>query len=139
MNSLDKKRNAFARNVFLIAGGYGFLALLPQYFLEDSINRNFPPSLTHPEQFYGFIGVSLAWQCAFLLIASNVARFRIFMLAAILEKVSFGAATLVLFGCGRVPRVVAGVGSIDLMFAVLFIAAFQSSRGMNAATANRRN
>jgi hypothetical protein len=136
VDSLHTKPNKFARNVFLIAGCYGVLALLPQYFMEGVINRNFPPALTHPEQFYGFIGVSLAWQCAFLLIASDVVRFRILMLPAIVEKVSFGVATVVLFARGRVPAPVVFVGSIDLLFAALFAIAFRSSREVNEEAPN---
>jgi hypothetical protein len=128
MKSVHTRRNAFASNVFLAAGIYGLLSLLPEYFLEDVINRNFQPPINHPEQFYGFLGVAVAWQCAFLLIASDVARFRMFVLPAILEKVSFGMAAVVLFARGRVPSLVACAGSIDLLFAALFVLAFLSSR-----------
>src|SRR5262245_30026543 len=105
---LGIKRYTFARRVFLVAGIYGLLALLPQYFMEDALSRHFPPPFTHPEQFYGFIGVAVAWQWAFLFIAHDVRRFRLFMLPAILEKVSFGAATVVLYSQGRVPVAVPG-------------------------------
>ena len=64
MNTLFLKRETFARVVFLIAGIYGFAVLVPQYFMEDLIARNYPPPLTHPEQFYGFLGLAMAWQCA---------------------------------------------------------------------------
>ena len=52
----------FAKRVFFIAGVYGILALTPMYFLEDRIGRDFPPPIAHPEHFYGFVGVALAWQ-----------------------------------------------------------------------------
>ena len=54
----------FARWVFLVAGVYGVLVVLPQYSLEARIARDFPPPITHPEYFYGFIGVALAWRVA---------------------------------------------------------------------------
>jgi len=101
------------------------VVLLPQYFMENSLSRNFPPPLTHPENFYGFIGVALAWQCAFLLIARDVQRFRLFMLPATLEKVSFGVATLVLYEQGRAAPLVACAGTIDLVLAAGFIVAFR--------------
>ena len=50
----------FARVVYFIAGIYGLLVLLPQYFLEEKTGRDFPPAITHPEFFYGFIAVAVA-------------------------------------------------------------------------------
>src|SRR5689334_16082459 len=70
------KRNKFASRVFLGAGIYGVIALLPQYFLEKKLGQDFPPPLTHPEHFYGFIGVALAWQLVFLTISRDVQRYR---------------------------------------------------------------
>ena len=58
----------FARRVYTVAGIYGLIVMLPQYFLEDRIGRDTPPPITHPEHFYGFIGVVIAWQLAFLVI-----------------------------------------------------------------------
>ena len=110
-----KTRHTFARRVFSVAGVYGLVTLVPQYFMESALNRHFPPPLTHPELFYGFIGVAIAWQCAFLLIARDPQRFRLFMLPAVLEKLSFGAATLALCAQGRVGWVVVCAGSIDLI------------------------
>src|SRR5262245_63460257 len=48
----------FARIVFLVAGIYGLLVVAPQYFLEAKIGRDTPPPITHPEFFYGFVGVT---------------------------------------------------------------------------------
>lgn len=118
----------FARRVFVVAAIYGFVALLPQYFLETKLGQDFPPPFNHPEQFYGFIGVALAWQVAFLLIARDVRRYRAFMLPAVLEKLAFGVAAITLYAQGRVAPAVAGAGSIDLLFAVLFILAFRAAR-----------
>jgi len=47
----------FARVVFLVAGIYGLIVLLPQYFLEAKVGLDSPPPITHPEFYYGFIGV----------------------------------------------------------------------------------
>jgi hypothetical protein len=47
----------FAKLVFTIAGVYGILVILPQYFLEAKNGRDFPPPINHPEYYYGFIGV----------------------------------------------------------------------------------
>jgi hypothetical protein len=126
---MDKQYKFFAR-VFLGAGIYGIVTLLPQYFLEEKLGRDFPPPLTHPEHFYGFIGVALAWQFVFLIIARDVQRHRLFILPAILEKLSFGVAALVLYAQGRLAALVAGAGVIDLLFAVLFVLAFRASRNV---------
>jgi len=114
----------FAKRLFLIAGIYGLLILPPHYFLEEKIGRDTPPAITHPEFFYGFVGVALAWQVAFLIIARDPVRYRLMMIPGILEKLGFGVAALVLYANGRlaVPMLAAGIG--DLVFAVLFAVAF---------------
>lgn len=118
----------FARWVFLTAGVYGLVVLLPQYFLEGRIGRDYPPPITHPEHFYGFLGVAIAWQVAFLLIARDTVRYRIFMIPSALEKLSFGVAVLVLHAQGRVPTALLGFGLIDLVFCVLFLVAFRLTK-----------
>jgi uncharacterized NAD-dependent epimerase/dehydratase family protein len=100
----------FARRVFLVAGIYGLLVLTPLYFLEGMIGREAPPAITHPEYFYGFIGVGLAWQVLFLLLAHDPVRYRLMMLPAILEKVSYGMALVALLAQGRVPLSVFAIG-----------------------------
>jgi len=121
--------NRFAKRVFLFAGVYGVFVVLPQYSLEARIARDFPPAITHPEYFYGFIGVALAWQVAFLLIAKDVQRYRLVMLPAVLEKVTFGLAAVLLYANARVAGSTVIGGIIDLVFAVLFAAAFRATRG----------
>jgi hypothetical protein len=114
----------FAKWVFTIAGVYGILGLTPQYFMESRIGRDFPPPVTHPEHFYGFVGVALAWQILFLMIARDPIRLRPAMLPGILEKLAFGIAALLLFTQGRVAALLVVFGAIDLLFAALFIAAW---------------
>jgi hypothetical protein len=114
----------FARWTFGLAGTYGIVVLLPQYFMESRIGRDFPPPITHPEHFYGFIGVALAWQLVFLVIAREPDRYRALMPIAVLEKLAFGPATLVLFAQGRAAAEVAIVGSIDLLLGAFFLTAW---------------
>lgn len=115
----------FARRVFLAAAVYGVVALLPQYALEARIGRDFPPPITHPEHFYGFVGVALAWQVLFVVIARDPVRFRPAMPVAVLEKLAFGGAAVVLFLQGRLHAAILGAGLVDLVLAALFLAAFR--------------
>ncbi len=116
----------FARRVFLAAGIYGILILPPQYFMEDKVGRDFPPAITHPEFFYGFIGVALAWQVFFFIIARDPGRYRLGMLPAILEKVGFGGAAVVLYLQGRLSTTTLAAGVADLILAALFLLAYRS-------------
>jgi hypothetical protein len=114
----------FAKRVFLMAGVYGLLVLLPQYFLEAKTGRDFPPPITHPEYYYGFIGVALAWQVLFLIISRDPVRYRLMILPSVLEKASFGVAAIILYLSGRVSSVMLGFGIIDLILGALFVAAY---------------
>ena len=114
----------FARRVFLGAAIYGFSVLLPQYFLEGKTGRDFPPPITHPEYFYGFVGVALAWQVVFFIISRDPARFRPLMIPAIIEKAAFGIPAIVLFLLGRLNAQMLGAGIIDLVLGTLFIVAY---------------
>ncbi len=114
----------FAQKAFRFAGIYGILVLLPQYFMEDRIGRDYPPPITHPEHFYGFVGLALVWQIAFLVIASDPQRFRPLMPVAVLEKISFGAAAVALFAAGRIPAAIHFFGWVDLALGALFAMAY---------------
>jgi hypothetical protein len=118
----------FARRVFLIAGIYGVVVLLPQYFLEQRHAVDRPPAITHAEYYYGFVGVALAWQIAFFMISRDPARFRPIMIAAILEKAAFGPATIVLFLAGRLDLEMLGAGMLDMTWGILFAIAWVKTR-----------
>lgn len=118
----------FARWVFLLAGFYGVAIVLPQFFLENQVGRDFPPPITHPEYFYGFAGVALAWQVAFLEIARDPVRYRPMMLAGILEKTTFGIATIMLFLEERLALPMLLFGLIDLLLGALFLVAWWKTR-----------
>jgi hypothetical protein len=114
----------FARTVFYIAGVYGLIVLAPQYFWEEKNGRDFPPAITHPEYYYGFIGVALACQVLFLIIARNPIRYRAAMIPSIIEKFSFGIAAVILFLQNRLAVPLFGAAMIDLILGALFVAAF---------------
>lgn len=124
----------FARRVFFWAGVYGLAVLAPQYFLEDSIGRDFPPAITHPEHFYGFIGVAMAWQFAFLLISREPSRLRPIMLAAVAEKLLFASSTFALLASSRAPAPLGLFAAIDLALGVLFLVSFFRLRTSSART-----
>lgn len=119
----------FAKYTFYAAGIYGLIALLPQYFLEEKINRDFPPAITHPEYFYGFVGVALAFQVVFLLIAGNPVRYRpLMLLSALLEKFPFVIAVYWLYAAGRVHSLMVGAATIDLILGILFIISYLKTK-----------
>ena len=114
----------FAKIVFFVAGIYGLLILSPIYFMESKIGRETPPAITHPEYFYGFLGVGLAWQVLFLVLATDPVRYRTMILPSILEKVAYGMALMVLFLQRRIALSAFAIGSVDWIFAFLFLVAY---------------
>lgn len=117
-------RIRFARKVFIIAAVYGLAVLLPQYFMEARVGIDYPPTITHPEYFYGFVGLALVWQLAFLLIASDVLRYRPLMLVAVLEKLSFALPAMVLYAQSRLAWPVLGFALMDVVLGMLFLSAY---------------
>ena len=120
----------FAKYVFLLAGVFGVLALAPMYFMEAQIGRDFPPAVTHPEFFYGFVGVGLAWQVAFLLMSRDPVRYRPLMLAAVLEKLSFSLAVFALYAQARAPALLLPFAATDFLLGALFIASYMKTKGL---------
>jgi surface polysaccharide O-acyltransferase-like enzyme len=114
----------FARRVFLIAGVYGLIVLLPMYFLEEKNGRDFPPPITHSEYYYGFVGVAVAWQIVFLIMSRDPVRYRAMMIPAILEKASFGIPVIALFLQNRVSNFTLAAASVDMVLGVLFVVAY---------------
>jgi hypothetical protein len=114
----------FAKIVFWIAGLWGLLIIIPLYFMFDLISRRDPPPITHPGFFYGFVGLGLAWQVAFLFIATDPARFRPLMIPSVLEKFSYGAAVVLLVLQGRMHPSDMVFACTDLLLGVLFVIAY---------------
>jgi len=115
----------FAKTVYLIAGIYGLLVMVPQYFLEHQNSVTFPPPINHPEYYYGFIGVTVAWQIAFLIISRDPERYRPLMLATVVEKYTYAFAILLLYAQGRIASLMIVFPSlIDLVLGTLFAIAY---------------
>jgi hypothetical protein len=112
----------------MVAGIWGILVTLPLYFLYGFIGHQSPPAITHPEFYYGFVGVTLTWQFVFLVIAGEPARYQMMIIPSILENFSYVLANLVLFASQRVSASQALPSTSDLVLALLFIAAFLKTR-----------
>jgi hypothetical protein len=125
MTDQKARSTKFARVLFVVAGLYGIVALLPQYLAENLIGRLFPPAITHPEYFYGFIGVVVVWHVLFLVIAREPLRYRPLMGLAFAEKFVFGVPTVLLYVQGRVGAAILGAALVDLVFGVLFVIAYR--------------
>jgi len=106
---------------------WGVLVLCPVYFMSDAIGRRDPPAVTHLEYYFGFLGVTLAWQ-AFFIIAKDPVRFRPMIIASIAEKVFYVGSISVLYSAGLVSKA-AGVTALpDLILAILFTATYGKTR-----------
>jgi len=114
----------FAKIVFWIAGIWGLLILTPLYFMFDLIGRNDPPPITHPGFFYGFVGAGLAWQVAFIFVATDTVRYRPLMIPSVLEKVGYGAAVIALVLQGRMHKSDLLFAGTDLFLGLLFVIAY---------------
>ena len=114
----------FAKRVFQIAGIWGLFILSIAYagFLLGLEGATVDTA--RPEFIHGFFLVTLAWQIAFLLIATDPARYRPLMLAAILEKFPFALTVLVLYANGQVSIVMLALGLIDGVLGTLFALAY---------------
>ncbi len=114
----------FAKVVFWIASIWGILVLTPLYFMFDLIGRQDPPPITHPAFYYGFVGVALVWQIAFMFIARDPVRFRLMMIPSALEKFSYCATLFTLFAQHRLPASDLVFGGVDTLLGILFLIAF---------------
>jgi hypothetical protein len=117
-------KDRFSSIVFLAAGIYGLIVLAPGFFGEKMVAEKMPPAITHPEFYYGFLGVAVAWQVGFLIIARDPQRFRPIIPAAILEKLTFCVACVVLLALGRIPLIVAMGGAGDFVLGTLFTVSY---------------
>jgi hypothetical protein len=122
----------FAKIVFWVAAIWGIVVLAPMYFLFDRVGQWSPPPVTHPEYYFGFVGVALAWQLAFAAIATDPARFRLLMLPAIVEKGSYVAAMTVLYLQQRITAFQFSTAVPDALLGLLFVIAFFKTRSVAA-------
>ena len=118
----------FAKVVFWIAGIWGLLVIMPLYFMFDLIGKKDPPAITHPGFYYGFVGVALAWQIVFLVIARDPVRLRPMMIPSVLEKFTYGIAVMALVMQGRMHRSDLVFAATDSILGLLFVIAYLGTR-----------
>jgi hypothetical protein len=114
----------FARVLFNCAGAWGLLVLTLMYFMYSKVGEYSPPPPTHPELYYGFMGVTLAWQLAFFVIASDPARFRPMIIPSVMEKLSYVIAVVILYSQSRITVAQLSTGAPDALLCLLFVIAF---------------
>ena len=114
----------FATYTFRIAGIVGLLTILPMYFLYDTIGRQDPPALNHPQIYFGFVGVTSVWQILFLVLSIDPVRYRPMMIPAVLEKLSFLGAIAILLSLKMMNFQQAIVTLPDAIMMGFFIAAY---------------
>jgi hypothetical protein len=119
----------FAALTYRIAGIWGLIVITPMYFLYGVIGRQDPPPLSHPHFYFGWLGVTLAWQILFLVLSTDPVRYRPMMIPAVLEKLGFVLATVVLLWLGMIQPKHAAAAVPDAILMVFFIAAFVKTPG----------
>jgi hypothetical protein len=128
----------FAKVVFAVAGTWGVVVLSPLYFLFDLTGRPYPPPVSYPHFFYGFLSVAMAWQLAFFVIASNPVRFRLMMIPAVIEKLGYIVGSFVLYANGRIDSAALTTAGPDSVLWVLFIIAFVKTPSFDAVESRPR-
>lgn len=114
----------FARWTFLLAAAYGIAVLGGWMFVTPAMVGH--ARYQQPEIYYGFGSVGLAWQAAFVLIATDPRRYRPLMLiAALFEKLFFSGILVVLMlrhiaGLHWIPVAVIE-GSLGIAFVVAYL------------------
>ena len=114
----------FPRVVFTCAGIWGFVVLTPLYFSFDLVGRFYPPAITHPDSFYGFIVVAITWQVGFLLIGRDPEGLHAMMIPAMLEKFGYVFTLSVLYAQGSVQFGQFVLAIPDFVLGLLFVIAF---------------
>jgi len=125
VKEIDRRlKMRFAKAVFVVAGVWGLLVLTPLYFAADLVGRLYPPPITHPDFYYGFIGVAVAWQIGFLVIGRDPERFQVMMIPAVLEQLVYVITLTALYVQGRLAAGQFALAGPDLALGILFIVSF---------------
>jgi hypothetical protein len=117
-----------ARIVFTGAAIWGLTVLTPFYWLVDITGRHYSAPTEYAGFFYGFIAVAIAWQIAFLVIGIDPARFRPFMILAMVEKFSYVTTLIVLYSRSRISSLDFQPALPDGIIGLFFVLAYVKSR-----------
>lgn len=119
------------RWIFLIAGAYGVIALVPGIFAEL-----YSPPVQAPEFYYGFFFLALVFQLVFLAIARDPVGLRALIPICVLEKLAFFGPGVTLFALGRLELSGPLIGAlIDGVLMLLFLFAWFKSRNATSEEA----
>ncbi len=118
----------FSRVWFSIAGWWGILSLTPLFFCYNLVGSKNPPPITHPEYYFGFLSVALAWQIAFLIIARDPVRYRMMMLPATIEKFGYALTCFALAARHMAAGTTAVFGGLDLLLGIGFFVAWRATK-----------
>jgi hypothetical protein len=114
----------FAKISFAVAGCWGIAQITPLFFLMNVVGQRSPPLVTHPEFYFGFLVVTLAWQFAFLIISRDPVRYRPIMVAGVIEKFGFALACLALYLRRELSARDASWVTLDFLFGVAFVISY---------------
>jgi hypothetical protein len=115
----EKRRHMkLAKWIFLIAGIFGLMCMIPLVFAEKMMG------VKQPEFYYGFVFLDICWQILYIFVSSNPIRHRLMMIPAFLAKGSGTIALTWLYLQGRVSGQWIAIGAVDGVFAVLFLVAY---------------
>jgi hypothetical protein len=115
----------FAKRVYLTAGILGLLLTIPPLFMEGQEVQFGEPAVNHPELYYGFLVVVLAWQFVYLAIGADPVRLRPVMLLAAFAKGTVVVTYVALWAAGRISPRWLGFAAFDGTFVVLFLLAYR--------------
>lgn len=104
-----------ARTIYRGAAIYGAIVLLPAYLLPLPD----PYKLTQ----IGFVGLALVFQGLFWIIGGDPVRYRQLVPLTVFEKLCFGIPAVAYSLRGQSDAVTGAFGAIDLLLAILFVAA----------------
>ncbi len=62
---------------------FGVLLVAPVYFLFDMAGRLDPPPITHPQFYYGFVGVARVFQFVYFVTGTDPVRYRPMMILSV--------------------------------------------------------
>ena len=113
-----------AKWTFRTAGTFGLIVMIPLLFLEKLIEQIMPPSVNHPEFFYGFVILNICWQILYLFLARDPIRFRPMMIPSFFAKASGPVALMWLYLQDRISSQWITTTIMDGIFTVLFLVSF---------------